>query len=88
MDQSYKNDINQVGRLIDANEALKILYKLLMESAINNVGCNCKADEIFADIAENRIKTWLDLVPTADNWEKYSEKLYQIAYTRGMEAKK
>ena len=49
-----------------------------MESALNNVGIKVDADELFRDIAENRLPVWIDELPTADvqevrhgRWEKW-----------------
>lgn len=48
-------------RLIDADKSTEILKKLLYETALNNSG---EASMMCADIAEHRLKTWVDLVPT------------------------
>jgi hypothetical protein len=50
-------------RLISADKAKEVLKHLLYETAMNN-----KLDiaDIYADIAENRLDTWLGLVPTVD----------------------
>lgn len=50
--------------LISRQVAICKCQERLYESALNNVGCDCTADEVFADIAENRIKTWLSEVPS------------------------
>ena len=50
-------------RLIDADKAKEVLTKLLYETALNNSG---GASLMCEDIAENRLETWLGLVPTVD----------------------
>lgn len=50
---------------ISRQDAINKCQERLYESALNNVGYECKADEVFADIAQNRIKTWLNEVPSA-----------------------
>ena len=40
-----------------------------MESALNNVGIKVYADEVFRDIAENRLPVWIDELQTADAQE-------------------
>ena len=49
--------------LIDAEEAKEILKHLLYETAMNNSG---GASLICEDIAEYRLDTWFELVPTVD----------------------
>lgn len=48
-------------RLIDADKSTEILKSLLYETAFNNSG---EASMMCEDIAEHRLKTWIDLVPT------------------------
>lgn len=50
-------------RLIDADKAKEVLTKLLYETALNNSG---GASLMCEDIAENRLETWVGLVPTVD----------------------
>lgn len=52
--------------LISRQVAINKCKELLYESALNNVGYVCKEDEVFVDIAENRIETWLNEVPSLD----------------------
>lgn len=49
--------------LINKDEAKEVLKKLLYETAINNKG---DFSEMCVDIANDRLDTWLGLVPTAD----------------------
>lgn len=49
-------------RLVDIADVHKCLYKLLYETAFNNINLKVNADEIYTDIAENRLETWLNLV--------------------------
>lgn len=53
-------------KYIDKGTALQHLTDRLMESALNNVGIKVDADELFRDIAENRLPVWLDELPAAD----------------------
>ena len=52
-----------MSRLIDAEKVKEILKHLLYETAMNNSG---GASLMCEDIAENRLETWLGLVPTVD----------------------
>ena len=49
---------------ISRAEARKHIYRRLWESALNNVGYECKAEDVFMDIADNRLKTWIDELPS------------------------
>lgn len=42
-----------------AQRLQNFLYRRLYESALNNVGYKCNAEDVFMDIADNRLKTWL-----------------------------
>lgn len=53
-------------RYIDVGTACQHLTDRLMESAVNNVGIKADADEVFRDIAENRLPIWIDELPTYD----------------------
>lgn len=53
-------------RYIDAGTARQHLTDRLMESALNNVGIKADADEVFRDIAENRLPVWIDELQTYD----------------------
>ena len=44
---------------ISRAEAQKHIYRRLWESALNNVGYECKAEDVFMDIADNRLSTWV-----------------------------
>lgn len=52
--------------LIDRDKAILKCQERLNESALNNVGVECEADEVFEDIAQNRIKDWLNELPSAE----------------------
>ena len=43
----------------EAQRLQNFLYQHLYESALNNVGYKCNAEDVFMDIADNRLKTWL-----------------------------
>lgn len=53
-------------RYIDAGTTRQHLTDRLMESALNNVGIKADADEVFRDIAENRLPVWIDELQTYD----------------------
>ena len=50
-------------RLIDEDKAKEVLKKLLYETALNNTG---DFSIMCVNIAQERLDTWLGLVPTAD----------------------
>ena len=49
--------------LISRKAAIEAVKKLLYETAFNSCGHH-QDDEIYADIADNRIEAWLGLVPS------------------------
>ena len=49
--------------LISRKATLETVKKLLYETALNSYGSH-QDDEIYADIAENRIGIWIGLVPS------------------------
>ena len=49
---------------ISRAEAQKHIYRRLWESALNNVGYECKAEDVFIDIADNRLSTWVSEIPS------------------------
>lgn len=55
-----------MSRLIDADLAEIKLRQRLIETAINNVGVKTDADYLYKEVAENRLKNWLDEVPTIE----------------------
>lgn len=57
-------------RMIDADKATELLTKLLYETALNNSG---EASMMCEDIAEHRLKTWIDLIPTESDPIKHGE---------------
>ena len=50
-------------RLISADKAKEVLKHLLYETAMNN---ELDIADIYEDIIENRLDTWIELIPTAD----------------------
>ena len=57
--------------LISRELAILKCKERLYESAVNNVGVICMADDVFGDIAKHRIKDWLEELPSAEhkgNW--------------------
>lgn len=50
-------------RLISADKAKEVLKHLLYETAMNN---DIDIAEIYEDIIENRLDTWIELIPTVD----------------------
>ncbi len=68
-------------RYIDAGTTRQHLTDRLMESALNNVGIKADADEIFRDIAENRLPVWIDELPTYDVQEvRHGKWIYDNQY--------
>ena len=54
-------------RYIDAEKAKETLKHFCLETANNSVGTVIGyPSDIYADVAENRIDTWVDLIQTAD----------------------
>lgn len=53
-------------RYIDAGTTRQHLTDRLMESAFYNVGIKADVDEVFRDIAENRLPVWIDELQTHD----------------------
>jgi len=60
-------------KYIDKGTARQHLTDRLMESALNNAGIKADADEVFRDIAENRLPVWMDELQTADVQEVVKE---------------
>lgn len=52
--------------LISRQDAIEHCKKRLYESALNNVGVMCMANNVFSEIADNRIETWLNELPSAE----------------------
>ena len=52
--------------LIDRYTAANHLKNRLIETAINNVGIVASADDMYREMAENRVDVWIDEVPTAE----------------------
>ena len=50
-------------RLISADKAREVLKHLLYETAMDN---DIDIAEIYEDIAERRLDTWIELIPTVD----------------------
>lgn len=70
--------------LISRHDAINKCQERLYESALNNVGCECKADEVFADIAQNRIKIWLNEVPAAEPETNVDQHVQRIEYVKNV----
>ena len=49
---------------ISRSEIRKHIYQRLYESALNNVGYECTAEDVFMDIADNRLNTWISEIPS------------------------
>ena len=52
--------------LIDGYTAANHLKKRLIETAINNVGIMASVDDVYREMAKNRIDVWIDEIPTVD----------------------
>ncbi len=52
----------KMPKLIDADKAKEVLKHLLYETAMNNLDIA----DIYEDIIENRLDTWIELIPTVD----------------------
>lgn len=50
-------------RLVSADKAKEVLKHLLYETALSNDGYIM---DIYEDIIENRLDTWIELIPTAE----------------------
>lgn len=50
---------------ISREAAKQTLTALLIETALNNTGFKTDASKVYEDIANNRLDTWLNLVPVA-----------------------
>lgn len=55
---------------ISRTETINHLSKRLYESALNNMGYECDADDVFIDIADNRLETWINELPTVHTKQK------------------
>jgi hypothetical protein len=51
------------GDLISRKEAIDICQKRLYETALNNIGCELSADDVYSEMAEKRIANWINEVP-------------------------
>lgn len=69
--------------LINRQAAIEHLYGRLIESANNNVGVWEDAGIVFEEIATERLKRWINEIPTIDpvRWIPVSERLPE-EYTR------
>ncbi len=68
------------GDCISRAETQKHIYTRLYETALNNVGYKCEAGDVFVDIAENRLSTWVSEIPPFPSkpkveWIPVSERL-------------
>ena len=53
-----------MAELIDRQKAIDKIKKRLFETAFNNVGIKQNIDETLVDVAEDRLETWFDDVPS------------------------
>jgi len=68
--------------LVSRKETENTIRKLLMETAINCADAGDPLDEFYADIAHNRLETWISLIPAAPvsvPLDKLCERLADIA---------
>ena len=67
------------GDCISRAETQKHIYTRLYETALNNVGYKCEASDLFTDIAENRLSTWVSEIlpipskPRTGKWLVYQD---------------
>lgn len=69
------------GDMISRQVAISNCKARLYESALNSIGHECQADEVFRDIAEHRIGTWLEELPPVQPepwWIPCSERLPEV----------
>ena len=59
-------------------DVIKHIKNRLYESACNNTTYQCNADEVFTDIAENRIETWINEMPSYDWTEEENEEIFLV----------
>lgn len=81
--------MNGKSDYIDRNLTFFVMAKFLYETALNNSGI--KSDdisEVYCEIAENRLKTWLDRVPNAlvrthytGTWERRINTTFSADFT-------
>lgn len=71
-----------MARLIDADLTEVKLRQRLIETAINNVGVKTDADYLYKEVAENRLKNWLDEVPTIEaiTVEQYTKTINDMVH--------
>lgn len=55
-----------MSRYFNADATLSTIRKYLYETAMNNFTTNRKFADACEEIAEHRIATWIDAIPTAD----------------------
>ena len=55
-----------MGDLILREEAISTIKSMLYQTALNSVESDEKAAQLYADIADNRVETWLKLVDSVD----------------------
>lgn len=70
-------------RLIDADKTIGLLKTRLYETALNNATVNCDASYLYTDCADNRIKTWIDEIPTIDPVKHGKWESNEYVYTTG-----
>lgn len=60
--------------LISRQAAIEVLKKLLYETALVN-SYDATISDVYAEMAENRIETWVNLIPSAQRWIPVTERL-------------
>ena len=70
---------DRMNDLISRHGALYHIRKRLIEAANNNVGFNCDAGTVFEDIAQDRLKPWLEELPDAEleAIERYTKAMHE-----------
>ena len=64
MGKEILEQLNNPNDCISRQMAIGKCKARLYESAMNNIGYECKADEVLKDIAEHRIGIWLGELPS------------------------
>lgn len=64
LDGTMEQIIEPCEDCISRIETQRHIYTRLYESALNNVGYECDASDVFTDIAKNRLSTWISEIPS------------------------
>lgn len=67
-----------MNNLISRKDAIEHLKKRLWETALNNEG---EAAEVFAEIADDRLDTWMAEIRPAQQWIPVTERLPEKCQT-------